>query len=89
MLVNESEIISTGVLKLDIYEESDRSALEAQSASEAQSQMLQQTINKQVKLFEVLQDEHGNEKVKGSSIEVGHLFFALTFKIGSFDFQVF
>ena len=46
MLVNESEIISTGVLKLDIYEESDRSALEAQSASEAQSQMLQQTINK-------------------------------------------
>ena len=37
----------------------------------------------------MLQDENGNAKAKGSSVEVGHLFFALTFKIGSFDFQVF
>lgn len=88
-LIADSEIMGTGLLKFDIFDETERNLdgiagqpiLENNPATSSE-------INKQIKLFGVVTDE-SKESIKSSHKEVGQLYLTLHFKVNNFDFQLF
>lgn len=82
----ESEMVSTGLLKFDIFEETDRNLENFAGHPILEDNPLTNSeINKQIKLYEVVTDEN-KETLKSSNQEAGQLYVTLRFKINNFDF---
>ena len=88
-LIADSEMVGTGLLKFDIFEETE-STLDGFTGQPIleENPMTNSEIQKQVKLYEVVTDE-SKETLKRSHKEVGQLYFTLRFKVNNFDFQLF
>ena len=88
-LLSESEMVATGLLKFDIFEETDRNLDEfAGHPILEDSPLANSEISKQIKLYQVIADE-SRESLKSSNQEAGQLYITLRFKINNFDFQLF
>ena len=88
-LLNDSDMVGAGILKFDIFEESDRNldGFAGQPILD-DNPLTQSEIHKQIKLYEVVADET-KEALKSSAQEAGQIYVTLKFKINNFDFQLF
>ena len=81
-----SEMVATGLLRFDIFEETDRNLDEFSGHPILEDNpFANSNIEKQVKMFQVVADET-RETLKSSNQEAGQLYVTLRFKIKSFDF---
>ena len=82
-------MVATGLLKFDIFEETDRN-LDSFAGHPIleDNPLTNNEITKQIKLFEVVADD-ARESLKSSNQEAGQLHISLKFKINNFDFQLF
>ena len=88
-LLSESEMVATGYLRFDIFEESDKNLLDYVSlGDQALDKGRGHLIGRSIRLFQVNVDPLDRTTLRGSKKEIGQVLIDLNFKINSFDFQV-